>query len=43
MTPASKDFVTHLHYPLSKIPVYSSFYNDDEQEAEWNNHVELVG
>ncbi|GIZ07657.1 bifunctional phosphopantothenoylcysteine decarboxylase/phosphopantothenate--cysteine ligase CoaBC [Flavobacterium sp. UMI-01] len=42
MTPASKDFVTPLTLAtLSKNPVYSSFYNDDEQEAEWNNHVEL--
>jgi phosphopantothenoylcysteine decarboxylase/phosphopantothenate--cysteine ligase len=31
----------HLHYPhYLKNPVYSSFYNDDEKEAEWNN-VEL--
>jgi phosphopantothenoylcysteine decarboxylase/phosphopantothenate--cysteine ligase len=42
MTPASKDFVTPLTLStLSKNPVYSSFYNDDEREAEWNNHVEL--
>jgi phosphopantothenoylcysteine decarboxylase/phosphopantothenate--cysteine ligase len=42
MTPASKDFVTPLTLStLSKNPVYSSFYNDDEKEAEWNNHVEL--
>jgi phosphopantothenoylcysteine decarboxylase/phosphopantothenate--cysteine ligase len=42
MTPASKDFVTPLTLStLSKNPVYSSFYNDDEQEAEWNNHVDL--
>jgi phosphopantothenoylcysteine decarboxylase/phosphopantothenate--cysteine ligase len=42
MTPASKDFVTPLTLStLSKNPVYSRFYNDDEQEAEWNNHVEL--
>ena len=42
MTPASKDFVTPLTLStLSKNPVYSSFYNEDEQDAEWNNHVEL--
>ena len=42
MTPASKDFVTPLTLStLSKNPVYSSFYNDEEREAEWNNHVDL--
>ncbi|AWG22436.1 phosphopantothenoylcysteine decarboxylase [Flavobacterium faecale] len=42
MTPASKDFVTPLTLAtLSKNPVFSSFYNDEDQEAEWNNHVEL--
>ncbi|MCG9792603.1 bifunctional phosphopantothenoylcysteine decarboxylase/phosphopantothenate--cysteine ligase CoaBC [Flavobacterium algicola] len=42
MTPASKDFVTPLTLStLSKNPVYSSFYNEEEQDAEWNNHVEL--
>ncbi|MCW2120052.1 bifunctional phosphopantothenoylcysteine decarboxylase/phosphopantothenate--cysteine ligase CoaBC [Flavobacterium sp. 7A] len=42
MTPASKDFVTPLTLAtLSKNPVFSSFYNDSDQEAEWNNHVEL--
>jgi phosphopantothenoylcysteine decarboxylase / phosphopantothenate---cysteine ligase len=52
MTPASKDFVTPLTLStLSKNPVHSSFYNDDvdqslkgelvEQNAKWNNHVEL--
>ncbi len=41
MTPASLDFVTPLTLAtLSKNPVYSSFYNDDE-EVKWNNHVEL--
>lgn len=41
MTPASVDFVTPLTLAtLSKNPVYSSFYNDDE-EIQWNNHVEL--
>ncbi|RZJ70201.1 bifunctional phosphopantothenoylcysteine decarboxylase/phosphopantothenate--cysteine ligase CoaBC [Flavobacterium sp.] len=42
MTPSAKDFVTPLTLStLSKNPVLSSFYNDDEREAEWNNHVEL--
>ena len=42
MTPASKDFITPLTLStLSKNPVFSSFYNDDEKEAHWNNHVEL--
>ena len=42
MTPASKDFVTPLTLStLSKNPVYSSFVNDDDENAVWNNHVEL--
>ena len=52
MTPASKDFVTPLTLStLSKNPVYSTFYNEDDdpsqngeqakQNAQWNNHVEL--
>ena len=42
MTPASKDFVTPLTLStLSKNPVYSTFYNDDEDNEHWNNHVEL--
>ena len=52
MTPASKDFVTPLTLStLSKKPVYSSFFNQDEdpsqngeqakQNEKWNNHVEL--
>jgi phosphopantothenoylcysteine decarboxylase/phosphopantothenate--cysteine ligase len=52
MTPASKDFVTPLTLStLSKNPVYSSFYNEDDnpsqnveqakQNEQWNNHVEL--
>ncbi|MBK0369010.1 bifunctional phosphopantothenoylcysteine decarboxylase/phosphopantothenate--cysteine ligase CoaBC [Flavobacterium agrisoli] len=43
MTPASKDFVTPLTLAtLSKNPVFSTFFNDEEQEAQWNNHVELA-
>ncbi len=42
MTPASKDFVTPLTLStLSKNPVFSSFYNDEDENAKWNNHVEL--
>ncbi|SDX20658.1 bifunctional phosphopantothenoylcysteine decarboxylase/phosphopantothenate--cysteine ligase CoaBC [Flavobacterium degerlachei] len=42
MTPASKDFVTPLTLStLSKNPVHSSFYNQDEENEKWNNHVEL--
>jgi phosphopantothenoylcysteine decarboxylase / phosphopantothenate---cysteine ligase len=43
MTPASKDFVTPLTLStLSKNPVHSSFYNEDDENAQWNNHVELA-
>jgi phosphopantothenoylcysteine decarboxylase/phosphopantothenate--cysteine ligase len=42
MTPASKDFITPLTLStLSKNPVYSSFTNEDDENAMWNNHVEL--
>ena len=42
MTPASKDFVTPLTLStLSKNPVHSTFYNEEDENAEWNNHVEL--
>jgi len=42
MTPASKDFVTPLTLAtLSKNPVHSTFYNEEDDGAEWNNHVEL--
>lgn len=42
MTPASKDFVTPLTLStLSKNPVYSTFYNEDDENASWNNHVEI--
>ncbi|KRD58117.1 phosphopantothenoylcysteine decarboxylase [Flavobacterium sp. Root935] len=43
MTPASKDFVTPLTLStLSKNPVHSSFFNQDDEDAVWNNHVELA-
>jgi phosphopantothenoylcysteine decarboxylase/phosphopantothenate--cysteine ligase len=42
MTPASKDFITPLTLStLSKNPVYSSFYNEDDENVQWNNHVEI--
>ncbi len=43
MTPAAKDFVTPLTLAtLSKNPVYSTFFDKNEEEnEEWNSHVEL--
>ncbi len=42
MTPASKDFITPLTLStLSKKPVHSTFYNKEEENELWNNHVEL--
>ncbi|TGV01671.1 bifunctional phosphopantothenoylcysteine decarboxylase/phosphopantothenate--cysteine ligase CoaBC [Flavivirga rizhaonensis] len=42
MTPASKDFITPLTLStLSKHPVYSSFTNEEDDNAIWNNHVDL--
>ena len=42
MTPASKDFVTPLTLStLSKNPVHSTFYDEEDDNAQWNNHVEL--
>lgn len=42
MTPASKDFITPLTLStLSKNPVYSSFTNEEDDNAMWNNHVDL--
>lgn len=44
MTPASKDFITPLTLStLSKNPVHSTFYNQEEENnGTWNNHVELA-
>lgn len=43
MTPASKDFVTPLTLStLSKNPVYSNFFEAEDKEAVWNNHVEFA-
>ncbi len=42
LTPAAKDFVTPLTLStLSKNEVISSFTKDEEENAMWNNHVEL--
>jgi phosphopantothenoylcysteine decarboxylase/phosphopantothenate--cysteine ligase len=42
MSPASLHFVTPLTLStLSKRPVFSTFYNEEEEKGEWNNHVEL--
>ncbi|MES2546012.1 MAG: bifunctional phosphopantothenoylcysteine decarboxylase/phosphopantothenate--cysteine ligase CoaBC, partial [Bacteroidota bacterium] len=43
MTPASKDFVTPLTLStLSKNPVHSTFYNEEDDNAQWNNHVDIA-
>ncbi|RYZ85076.1 MAG: bifunctional phosphopantothenoylcysteine decarboxylase/phosphopantothenate--cysteine ligase CoaBC, partial [Proteobacteria bacterium] len=42
MTPAAKDFVTPLTLStLSKNSVVPSFFESDDDGAEWNNHVEI--
>ncbi|MBO6606799.1 bifunctional phosphopantothenoylcysteine decarboxylase/phosphopantothenate--cysteine ligase CoaBC [Psychroserpens sp.] len=42
MTPAAKDFITPLTLStLSKNPVLSSFFDEEDDNAMWNNHVEL--
>lgn len=42
MTPAAKDFVTPLTLStLSKNTVYSQFYEKENENELWNNHVEL--
>jgi phosphopantothenoylcysteine decarboxylase/phosphopantothenate--cysteine ligase len=43
MTPASKEFVTPLTLStLSKNLVHSTFYDKVEDNAMWNNHVDLA-
>ncbi len=43
MTPASKDFVTPLTLStLSKNPVHSTFFDKDDENEKWNNHVDLA-
>jgi len=42
MTPAAKEFITPLTLStLSKNEVYSSFTSEENENAQWNNHVEL--
>jgi len=42
MTPASKDFITPLTLStLSKNPVLSTFYDKEDENELWNNHVDL--
>ncbi len=42
MTPASKDFVTPLTLAtLSKNPVLSAFFDKENENELWNNHVDL--
>ena len=42
MTPASKDFITPLTLStLSKNPVHSTFFDKEEENEVWNNHVDL--
>jgi phosphopantothenoylcysteine decarboxylase/phosphopantothenate--cysteine ligase len=43
MTPASKDFVTPLTLStLSKNPVHSTFFDNENENELWNNHVDLA-
>ena len=43
MTPSATDFVTPLTLStLSKNAVESSFFNDDDANKVWNNHVEIA-
>ncbi len=42
MTPASKDFITPLTLStLSKNPVHSTFYDKEDENEVWNNHVDF--
>ena len=42
MTPAAKEFITPLTLStLSNHPVISNFTNEEDENAVWNNHVEL--
>ena len=42
MTPASKYFVTPLTLStLSKNPVVSTFFGKDDENEQWNSHVDL--
>jgi phosphopantothenoylcysteine decarboxylase/phosphopantothenate--cysteine ligase len=42
MTPSAKDFITPLTLStLSKKPVFSEFYDKENDNEQWNNHVEF--
>ena len=42
MTPSAKEFITPLTLStLSNYPVVSSFTDEEDENAVWNNHVEL--
>lgn len=42
MTPSAKEFITPLTLStLSKNEVYSSFTDEEDENAKWNNHVEF--
>jgi phosphopantothenoylcysteine decarboxylase/phosphopantothenate--cysteine ligase len=42
MTPAAKDFITPLTLStLSKNPVHSTFYDKEDENELWNNHVDI--
>ena len=42
MTPSAKDFITPLTLStLSKNPVFSEFYDKENDNEQWNNHVEF--
>jgi len=42
MTPASKDFITPLTLStLSKNPVYSTFFDKEEESGLWHSHVDM--
>jgi len=43
ITPSAKNFVTPLTLStLSKREVFSAFYQSENQDEKWNNHVELA-
>lgn len=43
MTSSAKDFITPLTLgTLSKKEVFSAFYEPEDENAKWNNHVELA-
>ena len=43
MTPSAKDFVTPLTLStLSKNPVFSDFFDKENRNEVWNNHVDLA-